>query len=640
MTGNPITTAQARASLLHRYLVATYFVTLANTAGYLRNVGFSDIVTGLHALAVYLTYSLFYLVPAIAVTKLAHGICRTSRDKDGGVSDRRATRNGVVYVVAVLSTSATQIGLYADKAIFSIFGMHLNGFVWNTVFSAGGIDSMGSSTATVLTYVAILSAFPLLQVALLLVMLKLGARPRAPHTTVGRRAVFASIGFFALSTVAQAIAYGVSDIRSYSPVLATASVFPLYQPVTFRRLAHKLGFDVESRDNFHLSAPSMRLAYPSKPLDVAPPSHPLNIVWLTAESLRADMLDPRIMPKSWAFAGHAHRFTRHYSGGNGTRMGMFAMFYGLYGSYWFPFLQEHRSPILMDVLQQQGYQLFLFTSARFTYPEFDRTIFARVSKEDMLEDYAGPGWGRDRRNVDRILEAIRSRDPAKPFMSFMFFESPHAPYHFPPECAIQQPYLEDFNYATMDNQRDMPLVKNRYINSCYHLDTQLDRVLGFLHTENLLDSTIVIITGDHGEEFMEKGRWGHNSEFTEEQLRAPLVMWVPGTGSSVVNTMTSHLDLAPTLLGLLGVRNPAEEVSQGVNLLGGATREYAIVADWSRLGYVDDEFKATFPLNLGATFRNRVTDAKDAPLPDPSVFYEARRARLLEVMKEMRRFGR
>jgi membrane-anchored protein YejM (alkaline phosphatase superfamily) len=53
-------------------------------------------------------------------------------------------------------------------------------------------------------------------------------------------------------------------------------------------------------------------------------------------------------------------------GGNGTRMALFSMFYGLYGPYWFDFLNTRRSPVLMDVLQQQKYQMSMYTSARFS----------------------------------------------------------------------------------------------------------------------------------------------------------------------------------------------------------------------------------------------------------------------------------
>ena len=150
------------------------------------------------------------------------------------------------------------------------------------------------------------------------------------------------------------------------------------------------------------------------------------------------------------FAAQAHRFTRNYSGGNGTRMGVFSMFMGIPGNYWFPFLQEQRGAAIIDVLQKQGYQMDLYTSARFSYPEFEKTIFSQIPAEQLHSlDDGRPGWERDRTNVTRMLDFIGKRDPAKPFFTFMFFESPHARYFFPQESVIKTPYYDDINYATL-----------------------------------------------------------------------------------------------------------------------------------------------------------------------------------------------
>jgi hypothetical protein len=48
-------------------------------------------------------------------------------------------------------------------------------------------------------------------------------------------------------------------------------------------------------------------------------------------------------------------------------------------------------------------------------------------------------------------------------MTFMFFESPHARYYFPEESILRKNYLQEFNYATMDLEKDIQLIKNRYI---------------------------------------------------------------------------------------------------------------------------------------------------------------------------------
>lgn len=88
---------------------------------------------------------------------------------------------------------------------------------------------------------------------------------------------------------------------------------------------------------------------------------------------------------------------------------------------------------------------------------------------------------------------------------------------------------------------------------------------------------------------MEKGRWGHNSSFAEEQIRTPLILWIPGTGSGFVEKLTGHLDITPTLLPSPGVKNLVEDYSLGYNLLDDCQRPYTVISDWSQICYVDND---------------------------------------------------
>ncbi|MBN2845250.1 MAG: sulfatase-like hydrolase/transferase, partial [Deltaproteobacteria bacterium] len=307
------------------------------------------------------------------------------------------------------------------------------------------------------------------------------------------------------------------------------------------------------------------------------PKKKMNLVWLVAESWRDDMLTPEIMPETWRFAQENQSFAHHYSGGNGTRMGLFSMFYGLYGSYWFPFLGLQQSPVFIDTLQQLGYQFNLHTSQSFSYPELDKTIFSKISRSDLHEVSEGLGWERDKKNAEEIVEFLQKGKGDAPFMVFMFFESTHARYYFPPESVIRKPYMEDLNYAVMDAKSHIVEIKNRDINASHYLDSQIGKILEALKRQNLMEDTTVIITGDHGEEFMEKGYWGHNSSFSEEQTRVPLILHIPGKGVGRVEHMTSHLDIVPTLAPLFGVQNPPEDYSLGMDLFGSKTRDYTVI---------------------------------------------------------------
>lgn len=641
MSSSSSVPTRSRARLLIQFFWVTYTVTLLNAYGFLRHADVRGIAAALYTLAVFLTYSAVYLLPAILIVVIAHRLFRPGTNPGNGRTlPSTARRDAVVYVIAVLTTGATQVVVFADRTVFTIFGMHLNGFVWNTVFTSGGLASMGESSAATFVYAAYIVGYFIVQTLLLLLVLRVSyidwVWRRWNH---GARRWVAPMVLI-LCAAGQALGYGISDIRSYSPILVSASAFPLYLPVTFRHLAHDLGFEVRSRREFSGAVASGQLNYPLAPIELSPPARPMNLVWLVSESLRADMLDPEIMPATSKFGERAHRFNRHYSGGNGTRMGLFSMFYGLYGNLWFTFLREHHGPVLMDVLLKQDYRMELFTSAHFSYPEFDRTVFAKVPSDHLHEENRGQGWERDRKNVGDIIAFLQEQTPDQAFMTFVFFESPHARYYFPPESVIRTPYLEDFNYATMDLDRDMPLIKNRYINSCHHLDGQIARLLEELERLELLDSTIVLITGDHGEAFMEKGRWGHNSDFTEEQVRVPMVLWVPGTGASVTDRLTSHLDIVPTLMPLLGVVNPPRDFTFGKSLLGEEENDYIVLADWNRIAYLDGQFKAAFPIQVGGVLRTEVTTADDQPIDDPDEFFRTRQVRLLNIMKDMGRFTR
>ena len=73
---------------------------------------------------------------------------------------------------------------------------------------------------------------------------------------------------------------------------------------------------------------------------------------------------------------------------------------------------------------------------------------------------------------------------------------------------------------------------------------------------NTLDDTFVIITADHGQQFMEHGRHGHGLHLYDELIRVPLIMVGPGLEGQVISRQVSLLDLAPTILDMLEVKKP------------------------------------------------------------------------------------
>jgi len=620
---------------LSQYFLLTYLVMLVNASQFLGNVVYADALTAVFALVVLLVYAAIYLLPVHGPVLLLDWLL-------GFIRPWRRLWAAIVYAVAVLGFALLQIVIFADAFIFRLWIRHVGSYDWNLLTTPGGIASMGNSESTVVSFSLIIAGFLILQAGLLVVVLKVRWIGRTLRRTFTPKVAVAAAAAAVFLAAAQAVTYGVCSLRAHTPVLHAATRFPFFQPLTFSKLGRRLGWEVP-RDEFALHAGGRYLDYPRHPLRRVENPRRYNLVFLVAESLRADSLDPEIMPATWKFAQENQWFTRHFAGGNCTRMGLFTFFYGLYGTYWFPMLESRRSPVLMDLIQKDNYQIELFTSQAFTYPEFDKTVFVHVPGRNMHAYSDGaPTWQRDRVNVGQIVDFIDRRDPSRPFMLFMFYESAHAHYYFPPANIIRRPYTENLNYATMDLKRDAPvLIKNRYLNACNHLDGQFMRVIDRLRRRGLLDSTIVVITGDHGEEFMEKGHWGHASNlFHDGQQLVPMILHAPALPAKRHDHTTSHVDVAATVLTLLGVTNPPEDYSLGYDMLGPGRRAYTVMNSWDMIAYRDETAKIVMPYR-GNALAGTVVMTSDDRVLDGRERSEALRRRLAvlnRVQADIRKF--
>ncbi len=616
----------------HRFYLLTWLLVALHVSTFTSASQYASPGTAAWTLATTATYSAFYLLPALLLGYAARALL-----------GRFAPRRDVLLAALLIGlTGLTHALLFADRMIHSMYGFHTNGFVLDLVLTPGGIASLGASQSTQITAALIVAALLLMQAgAYYFTAIRENARRTVHETHPGKRWRWLILALV-LATVGERVAFAYSAATNYQPILFASERYPFYLPLSMRKVAKALGIKEQPRGEGSIDLAQGSLNYPLAPLVVERPARSPNIVWLVAESLRFDMLDAKIMPQTWQFSEKAMRLEKHYSGGNLTQMGVFSMFYGLYSTYWFPMLDNRRSPVLMDVMQQQDYQFGLYTSQRFTFPAFDKTIFAKMNPADLHERQGGAdAWKRDVINIGEMLDFIDQRDANRPFMTYMFFESTHANYDFPPESAIAKPYLEDLNYITADFKGQIGDIKNRYINAAHHVDSQIGRVIDHLREKKLLDNTIVIVLGDHGEEFMERGRWGHSAEFNRFQTSTPAVIYVPGQQPRVVSGITSHLDIPATLMPLLGVKNPASDYSLGKNLLDPAYhRDYAVAGDWNRVAYLGENFKIAFPVNTAGAVKSEATDGDDNPLQDHADAKVAIRPVMVEMMKNLTRFTR
>lgn len=118
---------------------------------------------------------------------------------------------------------------------------------------------------------------------------------------------------------------------------------------------------------------------------------------------------------------------------------------------------------------------------------------------------------------------------------------------------------------------EMRFFKQRYDGDVAYFDRELGRLLSALDEQGALDTTLVVLTADHGEEFGEFGFWGHGTNLHDPAVRVPLVLVRPGALSGwargeergegqVVERLVSTDGLHATLLGLLGVESSGADL--------------------------------------------------------------------------------
>lgn len=437
--------------------------------------------------------------------------------------------------------------------------------------------------------------------------------------------------------------YAYSDARGDKQVTGMLRFIPWAQPLTVKRALKKLGITVAEIDESNMSGHLYSsLNYPKRPiLCKQTEAKQKNVLFLVVDSMRYDMLSTKTMPKSDSLSNQSQVFENHYSGGNATRFGMFSLFYGLPGSYWFSILGEQRGSVLFDALVQQDYQIFIHGSAAWTSPEFDRTAFAAI--DDLLVSgkslqAENPG---DKRHLDTIvtddfINRITNRDKDRPFFGVLFLDAPH---NFSKDSSAPSPFqpaLQSVNYLALDNDYDPTEFFNRYKNSIYYSDLLIGQVIDSLKQRQLLNDTIVIVTSDHGQEFNESHQnyWGHNGNFSKFQTKIPLLIRWPGEPAKIISHRTTSEDVVPTLMQrLLGCENPISDYSTGQNLFSETYESKSLLIEsWSRRALLTDERVYVFEPN-GLT---RVYDHKHRELLNEPVD----RKPILDAMKTMGEFLR
>ncbi len=540
-------------------------------------------------------------------------------------------RRPLPWLVAALSGGVAACTMAADAVVFSQYRMHLGPYVWGLV--AGG---SGGETFLVFskTLPFLLAGGALLIVlaegALFVLCLQLGA---GPARRFARPVWIAWAGLFLGANGW----YAWADAHYQVGITQETGHFPFYRPMTAKRLFRKLGVtDFEAAQGPALPSGTNRaLFYPSQPLECPAPTRQ-NVLLVVVDAWRGDHLDPVHAPQMAKLVPESLRFMQHISGGNVTRFGIFSIFYGIPGSYWFPVLGHQTPPVMMSELVRQQYDLKILGSSPLVHPEFDRTVFSGIPGLRLKTPGDTP-YERDRRVTADMVEFLS--DPArrnKPFFGFLWLNSVHS-YAIPPDYPLPfKPSWKQVNHMALGPDFDKTPYLNRYRNALHFVDSQVGLAIDALRKSGLMDDTLLIVTSDHGEEFNDTGKnyWGHNGNFSPYQLHVPLLVrgrgWQPGAQATY---FTTHNDLAPTVLtDVLGCSTPSLAYSSGWPLRRTeGRRDFLAVVDYNDTGLYEADRVTLFSPFGGFPVYSHDYDRLEQP---------PRMERVRAVTEEMLRFSR
>ncbi len=340
--------------------------------------------------------------------------------------------------------------------------------------------------------------------------------------------------------------------------------------------------------------------YPLKPLTFSARKPTTNVLFIVLESWQAAMLTADVMPNMSMFAGQNYRFNNHLSGGSVTVPGLFSLMYGLHPSY-LKYAQaapyEYQT-VLTKSLQQQDYVIEAYVSTNLERFSLKPMFFGDIKPENYTYENASNTETNDRKVVNKLIQSFAHSDNNQPWFKFVFLNSSHHSYSYPPEFAKFTPVPDNSEGFLFNKNMDPVPFRNDYKNALYYLDTLFAEIEQSLKEQQLDENTIIMITGDHAEEFNEneRGYWGHGSNFTRYQTHVPLLLHVPGKTEAVeINTRSSHIDIVPTILThLLGCDNTMSDYSSGENLFDLPLSRGLIQASYKDKAYlIDDTVYAT-----------------------------------------------
>lgn len=346
-----------------------------------------------------------------------------------------------------------------------------------------------------------------------------------------------------------------------------------------------------------------------------------NVVLISLDTLRADHLGSYGYPRNTSphlddLAKKGILFEKAISQSSWTMPSHASLFTSFYPSdlnlVYFPYpgrISENTT-VLTELLKEEGYATACFHGGSFLDEGF--------GFDQGFDVYKSNGQRMEQNTKD--IYAWLSENHDKKFFLFLHNFNVHTPYTAP------EPYRSYFTNNSIstdinsfmgdikrlyrqsgslpyENNSDLEYVVSQYDGEIAHLDHLIGQLLEELITRGLLNKTIIIVTSDHGEEFLEHGDFGHVRSLYDELVHVPLILWAPTLPEGrVVSHQVRLIDVMPTVLDLLGI-SYSEKV-RGVSLVSSVFGDSTELPALSETG---STFSLLNPPNVIVSYERSVT---------------------------------
>ncbi|WP_386691007.1 MULTISPECIES: DUF3413 domain-containing protein [unclassified Lonepinella] len=459
------------------------------------------------------------------------------------------TFRGVSVIIATIATTL----LLVDTEVFSRFNLHLSSVVWNLLVNPENGELSRD-------WQIFFTPMPLMLLAQMLFSRWAWYKLRSLERQKWIRGVGIMLTGLFITTH---LMYAWADAYLYRPITMQKSNFPLSYPMTARTFLEKHGLLDKQQYEIKLDQEgrpdSPMINYPKHALSYNNVANKANLLIITVSGLRQDAVQKEKMPALTEFAQQATQFTNHYTTGNNSNSAIVGLFYGLNANYTDSLLNNKKTSVLIEKMQQDNYQFGLFSATNFKPSIFRQALFHQIKL---------PKNTSNKRKIDN-LSAVKNWQ--------VWFE----------QRSVDQAW---FSYLNLDvgeltRQQHLPTLEQEqqfYTQQLSQLDQQINSVLTTLKAHNTLENTAVIITGEQGYSFQKTDDELLNY-FAPEAIQVPMIVAWKELNTGVEDKLTSHMDVIPALMhDLFYVKNTDADYTQGHNLFNQTQsfNEWVLVANY------------------------------------------------------------